>query len=407
MKKVLLIISGSIAAYKSLELIRRLREHGVMVRCILTRGGAEFITPLSVAALSGEAVYTDLFSLKEESEMGHIRLSREADMVVVAPASADIMAKMALGFCDDLATAALLATDKPVLVAPAMNARMWEHPASKRNVAQLIADGVEMIAPPAGALACGETGEGRLAEVETIVSAILSRLNEPDSLSLKPLRGKKALVTSGPTFEPIDPVRYIGNYSSGKQGYAIAESLANAGAEVVLVSGPTALAPLAHVKMVSVQTADEMLAACLNALPADIAVCAAAVADWKAAKCSAQKIKKQTGKVTPQLALTENPDIVYTIATHKKRPALVIGFAAETEQLLTHAKEKLLRKKCDGIVANDISKNIFGADENSVMFVTNKGSETWPRQSKKNIAAKLTDYIVEQFNDTRRQKNHR
>jgi phosphopantothenoylcysteine decarboxylase/phosphopantothenate--cysteine ligase len=385
---VLLIISGSIAAYKSLELIRRLREQSIDVRTIITKGGLEFVTPLSVASLSGSPAYTDLFSLKDEAEMGHIRLSREADVVVVAPASADLIAKMAHGTTDDLATATLLASNKPLLVAPAMNTQMWNHKATQRNLKQIVADGAKLIAPSSGTLACGEVGAGRLAEPDDILKAILASLGKKKAD--KP--AFRALVTSGPTFEPLDPVRFIGNRSSGKQGHAIAAALAARGAEVTLVAGPTALAAPAGVKLVSVTTAAEMLAACQRALPADVAVFAAAVSDWRAEKTATQKIKK-TGK-PPTLSLTENPDILATISKSKQRPKLVIGFAAETSNLLKNSKEKLARKKCDWIIANDVSNGAgFDADENTVSLVSARGVQNWPKASKQQIAETLAETI--------------
>lgn len=402
MNTILLIISGSVAAYKSLDLIRRLRERGVVVRCIITRGGTEFVTPLSVASLSGNAVYTDLFSLKDETEMGHIRLSREANAILVAPASADILAKMASGLADDLATATLLATDKPVYVAPAMNAQMWAHKATQRNLKQLQADGVHIIPPASGDLACGEVGDGRMAEVGEIISAI----SAPSTKGA--LAGRTALVTAGPTQEPIDPVRFIGNHSSGKQGYAIAAALAAAGARVTLISGPTALPTPPNVTRIDVHTAEEMLAATMKHLPADIAVCTAAVADWRPEKIAAHKIKKRGSAEPPALRLVENPDILKTIAQHpKKRPTLVIGFAAETEKLETNARKKLLAKGCDWLLANDVSNHVFGADKNRVTFFTRGGAEAWPAASKQKIAEDLTRKISEHFNVTTATKNTR
>jgi len=393
-KSVLLIITGSIAAYKTLDVIRRLREREVRVTCIVTRGGAEFVTPLSLASLSGNPVYSELFSLKDETEMGHIRLSRENDLVAVVPASADIIAKMVGGRADDLATTTLLATDKPVMVAPAMNTRMWEHPATKRNLAQLRIDGIAIIEPDAGALACGETGQGRLAEVETIVAAILTQL-EGHQL----LKGLSALVTSGPTFEAIDPVRFIGNRSSGKQGIAIAAALADAGAKVTLVTGPVSEALPKHVKIVPVETAEEMLAACTAALPTDIAVCTAAVSDWRVKKVQNRKIKKRANESPPAIELVLNPDILHTLATLKqKRPKLVIGFAAETETVKKNAEAKRRSKGCDWIVANDVSGGkVFGADETSALFITGSGNEEWSGISKQALAGKLVTKIAAHF----------
>ncbi len=391
-KRILLIISGGIAAYKALELIRRLKERGASVRAILTRGGAEFITPLSVAALSGEKVYGDLFSLTDESEMGHIRLSREADLLVVAPASADLIAKMAAGLADDLATTALLATDKPVLVAPAMNAMMWQNAATKANIETLARRGVLRVGPAAGDLACGEIGEGRMAEPGEILAAI-----EDYFRSGARLAGRAALVTSGPTFEAIDPVRFLGNRSSGRQGHAIAAALAALGAEVHLVSGPTAEPDPAGVKTTHVESAREMLEACLAALPVEVAVCAAAVADWRPAEPAPAKIKK-TGNAPPKLALVANPDILKTLAeAGNRRPRLLIGFAAETQDLIRNAAEKRKKKGCDWILANDVSPGTgtFGGGENRVHLVTGEGVEDWEPASKRAIADRLVQRIAD------------
>ena len=388
---LLLIISGSIAAYKSLDLIRRLKERGVEVRCILTRGGAEFVTPLSVASLSGNPVYGDLFSLKDEAEMGHIRLSREADLVVVAPASADLIAKMAAGQADDLASATLLASNKPLLVAPSMNTQMWQHKATQRNLKQIVEDGALIIEPGAGMLACGEVGAGRMAEVDKLLAAI------DNSLSPQGEGKFKALVTSGPTHEAIDPVRYIGNRSSGKQGHAIAIALASIGAEVTLVSGPTALPDPAGMKVLHVTSAEEMLKACEAALPVDVAVCAAAIADWRVSQPSARKLKKSDGHGMPELHLIENPDILAHIARHPAhRPKLVIGFAAETESMLTNATAKRERKGCDWILANDVSGDKgFNADSNQLTLISGKDHEAWPLMSKEAIARKLVERIAQ------------
>lgn len=392
-KSVLLIITGSIAAYKSLELIRRLRERGVMVRCVLTKAGERFVTPLAVAALTENTVYNDLWSLKDETEMGHIRLSREADLVVVAPASADIIAKMANGLANDLAGATLLANNKPLLVVPAMNSYMWNNPATQRNLAQIKADGAEIIEPGSGMLACGEIGQGRMAEVDVIAEKIFSKLYSRHS----PLSNFKALVTAGATIEAIDPVRFISNRSSGKQGYAIAGALAQAGADVTLVSGASLPAP-ANVKLVKITGAQEMLAACEKLLPADIAVFTAAVSDFRPQEAAKNKIKKKSGTAAPVLKLTENPDILKTIATHEKRPQLVIGFAAETENLEKNAKEKLARKNCDWILANDVSGGkVFDSDMNEILFVSAKKSESWGSMSKQEVAQKLIDKIVVQL----------
>ena len=394
-RRILLIVAGGIAAYKSLDLIRRLRERGAAVRCILTRAGAEFVTPLSVSALSGEKVYQDLFSLTDETEMGHIQLSRAADLVVVAPATADLMAKMASGRADDLAATALLATDKPVLIAPAMNVRMWAHAATRRNLATLLADGVHVVGPNEGDMACGEWGPGRMAEVPEILVAIEACLR---GARRGPLAGRRALVTSGPTYEPIDPVRFIGNRSSGRQGHAIAEALAGLGADCVLVTGPTALPDPPETQTVHVETARDMLRACKAALPVDVAVCAAAVADWRVARETAHKIKKTDSP--PVLTLTENPDILETLSRPgPQRPALVVGFAAETEHVRAHAAAKLAKKGCDWILANDVSPGTgtFGGTTNTVQLITREASEAWPRLSKSDVAQRLAERIARHF----------
>jgi phosphopantothenoylcysteine decarboxylase/phosphopantothenate--cysteine ligase len=400
-KRVLLIIGGGIAAYKALDLIRRLRERGVHLRAILTGAGSQFITPLSVASLTGEKAYTDLFSLTDEAEMGHIRLSREADLVLVVPATADLMASMAHGIARDLATTTLLATDKPVMIAPSMNLQMWAHPATQRNLRTLEADGVLRIGPGSGDLACGEVGDGRLAEVMDIVGVVESFFNASARAGERPLAGRRALVTAGPTHEPIDPVRYIANRSSGKQGYAIARALAALGAETTLVSGPTTLPDPAGVFTVRVDSAREMLAACEAALPADVAVCVAAVADWRMADDARQKIKKDGG-APPTLKLVENPDILATLSGRANdRPLLVVGFAAETENVVSHAQAKRLRKACDWIVANDVSPatGIMGGDENSVHLVTAAGVENWPRASKSEVARLLARRIADHLRE--------
>lgn len=389
-KNILLVISGGIAAYKSLELIRLLRKSGVSVRCILTKGGEQFITPLSVASLSGQQCYTDLFSLKDETEMGHIQLSRDADLLVVAPASADLLARMAQGRSDDLAATTILATDKPVLVAPAMNVRMWNHAATQDNMKLLEQRGIIRVGPDDGEMACGEYGPGRMAEPETILSAI-----EKFFSANKPLAGRSALVTSGPTYEPIDPVRFIGNRSSGKQGHAIAIALADLGADVTLVTGPVALPDPSGIKTIHVETAAEMLAACHAALPADIAICAAAVADWAPETALDQKIKKRGDKNPSDLKLKENADILATLSKGANRPTLVIGFAAETENLLDAAKSKLKSKGCDWIIANDVSTGVFGADQNTVILVTANNSEEWEKAAKDEIARKLAQRIAD------------
>jgi phosphopantothenoylcysteine decarboxylase/phosphopantothenate--cysteine ligase len=392
-KRILLIVSGGIAAYKALELVRLLRKAGAGVTCVLTRAGAEFVTPLSLQALSESKVYTELFSLTDESEMGHIQLSRAADLVVVAPASANILAQMAAGMASDLATTLLLATDKPVLVAPAMNVRMWEHAATQANIATLKHRGVAFIGPNEGAMACNEFGYGRLAEPAEIFAMIEALLTGP-----KPLAGKHALVTAGPTHEPIDPVRYIANRSSGRQGYAIAAALAELGASVTLVSGPVSIKPPAGVDVVQVETAREMLAACEAALPADIAVFAAAVADWRT-DAARLKLKKTPDAPLPVLSLTLNPDILATISQGSHRPALVVGFAAETHDILAHATAKRARKGCDWIVANDVAEGTgtMGGVENEVHLVTADGVETWPRLAKDEVARRLAARMAEYF----------
>ena len=392
-KRILLVISGGIAAYKSLDLIRRLREQGASVRCVLTDGGARFVTALSVAALSEEKVFTDLFSLGDESEMGHIRLSRDSDLIVVAPASADILAKMASGRADDLASAVLLASDKPILVAPGMNHRMWTHPATVANLATLEGRGVLRAGPNEGAMACGETGPGRMAEVDEIVAAIAGYFRAG-----APLSGRRALVTSGPTFEPIDPVRFLGNRSSGKQGHAVAAALARLGADTTLVSGPTALVDPSGVRVVHVETAAEMLAACTAALPVDVAVCAAAVADWRPAAAGDKKLKKER-KSPPSIELAENPDILRALAgAGNRRPSLVVGFAAETEEdaaaLVALASAKRKAKGCDWIVANDVSASrTFGADETVVHVIDGGGAESWPPLTKEAVGERLARRI--------------
>ncbi len=384
---VLLIIGGGIAAYKCLELIRRGQERGLAFRCVLTRSGSQFVTPLSLASLSGERVHEELFSLTDEAEIGHIRLSREAELVVVAPATADLMARMAAGIADDLATTLLLATDKPVLIAPAMNPVMWAHPATRRNLERLRADGIHLVGPNAGDMACHETGAGRMAEPLEILEAI-QRLLAPAG---RPLAGRRAIVTSGPTREAVDPVRYLSNHSSGRQGHAIAAALAAAGAAVRLVSGPVREPDPAGVEVVRVETAREMLAAVEGALPADIAIFAAAVADWRSATEAGQKLKKD-GSAPPALQLALNPDILATIAQRGEgRPALVVGFAAETENVVEHARQKLARKGCDLIVANDVSpgSGVMGGDRNTVHLVTAEGVETWPTMGKDEVARAL------------------
>ncbi len=390
-QRVLLIVSGGIAAYKAPELVRLLRKSGREVRCVVTRAAEQFVTPLTLAALSGDRVYQDLFSLTDEHEMGHIELSRDADLLVVAPATADLMAKAAGGLCDDLASTVLLATDKPVLMAPAMNVRMWAHPATQRNLARLKADGVGVIGPDAGEMACGEYGPGRMAEPEAIFEAIQAALA---GAAGRPLSGRRALVTAGPTFEPVDPVRGLTNRSSGKQGYAVAQALAALGAEVTLVSGPTALSAPPGVTRIEVETAVQMDAACRAALPADVAVCVAAVADWRPEKVSELKVKKNGGPAT--VKLVETPDILAGLSRPgPARPRLVIGFAAETDHVEAHAREKLDRKGCDWIVANDVAHGVFGADETAVALITRDGVETWAPDTKTAVARRLALKIAE------------
>ena len=392
-RHILLIVGGGIAAYKSLDLVRRLRERGATVRGVLTAGGAQFVTPLALSALTENKVHQDLFDLTDEAEMGHIQLSRSADLIVVAPATADLMAKMAVGLSNDLASTLLLATDTQVLIAPAMNVRMWEHPATQANLATLTARGIRVIGPNEGNMACGEFGAGRMSEPLEIVAAIEQVLDTPSG----PLAGKRAIVTSGPTHEPIDPVRYIANRSSGKQGHAIAAASAALGAEVKLVSGPTQEPNPMGVAVVPIQTAREMLAACQSALPADIVVCAAAVADWRVASEGAQKLKKDGGG-PPNLVMAENPDILATLAKPgADRPGLVIGFAAETENVVEHATAKRIRKGCDWILANDVSAatGTFGGDKNTVHLVTADGVTAWPAMSKRDLGKRLARQIAD------------
>ena len=392
-KRVLLIVGGGIAAYKSLELTRLLRKAGVGVRPILTKAGAEFVTPLSLGALAEDRVYSDLFSLTDEAEMGHIELSRSADLVVVAPATADLMAKAASGLAGDLASTTLLATDKPVLMAPAMNVRMWEHAATRRNLKMLQGDGVRFVGPDEGAMACGEYGPGRMAEPLAIFEAIMALL----AGDARPLSGRRAIVTAGPTVEAIDPVRLLTNRSSGKQGYAIAAALAALGAEVTLVSGPTALAAPPGVARVAVESARDMLAASEAALPADIAVCVAAVADWRPLEPGERKFKRGQS-APPPISLVENPDILATLSKAAARPKLVVGFAAETNDLEANAQAKLARKGCDWIVANDVSVDgTMGGDDNSVAIVTAQGIERWKRMPKDEVARRLALRIADAF----------
>jgi len=390
MSRILLIVGGGIAAYKSCELVRELRRRGHRVRCVLTEGGQHFVTAMTLAALSEDKVYTDLWDLKDEAEMGHIQLSREADLVVVAPATADLLARMATGLANDLATTLLLATDKPVLAAPAMNVRMWLHPATQRNVAQLRGDGVTVMDPDEGAMACGEFGPGRLPEPLAIADRV-ERALTPHARGV--LAGRHALVTAGPTHEPIDPVRYIANRSSGKQGFALAAALADLGARVTLVAGPVALATPPAVDRVDVETAAEMAAAVDAALPADVAVMVAAVADWRVERAAVQKLKKD-GAAPASLALVANPDILAGLASDPRRPRLLVGFAAETEQVVAHATAKRARKGADWIVANDVSGDVMGGEANTVQLVTEQGVETWERLPKAAVAQRLAERIA-------------
>jgi phosphopantothenoylcysteine decarboxylase/phosphopantothenate--cysteine ligase len=390
-KRILLIVTGGIAAYKTPELVRQLIKAGATVRCVLTQGGAQFVTPLTLASVSGDQVYSDLFSLTDEHEMGHINLSREADVVLVAPATANTLAKMAHGLADNLATTVLLATDKPVIVVPAMNVRMWDHAATRSNMAMLSARGITMIGPDEGEMACGEWGEGRMAEPEDIILALSSFFGVR-----APLGGYSAIVTSGPTHEPIDPVRYIANRSSGKQGHAIAQALKELGAHVTLISGPVDLPDPRGIKVIHVQSARDMAAAVDGALPADIAVCAAAVADWRVDSQAPQKLKKGSDGM-PSLTMVENPDILAALSRPgERRPQLVVGFAAETENVLEHARAKLAKKGCDWICANDVSPatGTFGGDQNTVQLVTRTSVEDWPHQSKSHVAKQLAARIA-------------
>ena len=396
-KRILLIIGGGIAAYKSLDLIRRLRERGASVRCVMTSAAQEFVTPLSVGALTADHVFTDLFDRQDEHDVGHIRLSRESDLIVAAPATADLMAKLANGNANDLASTVLLATDKKVLLAPAMNPKMWSHPATRRNRKQLEKDGVLFAGPNIGEMVeSGEAGAGRMAEPLEIVAAIEALLDTRP----KPLAGKKIIVTSGPTYEPIDPVRYIANRSSGKQGHAIAGALARLGADVRLVSGPVAIPDPAGVKTVHVERAEEMRDAVEQLLPADAAIFVAAVADWRTADPAGQKIKKVAGKGPPPLKMVENPDILAGVGHHKKRPGLVVGFAAETNDVLKNAQAKLKKKGADFIVANDVgpagtsSGGVMGGDRNRVRIVSRTGVEEWPEMGKDEVAARLADLVA-------------
>lgn len=399
-KRILLVIGGGIAAYKCLDLIRRLRERGAAVRCVMTAAAKEFVTPLAVGALSADHVFTDLFDRRDEHDVGHVRLSREADLLVVAPATADLMAKMANGLANDLASTVLLATDKPVLVAPAMNPRMWDHPATRRNRATLAADGVRFVGPGRGEMAeSGEAGEGRMAEPLEIVAAIEEMLGDRGRLA-----GRTILVTSGPTHEAIDPVRYIANRSSGKQGHAIAAALARLGADVRLVSGPVSIPDPAGVTTIHVESARQMAEAVEDLLPVDAGVFVAAVADWRPQSATGEKIKKKAGEAAPALRLTENPDILAGVGHHARRPRLVVGFAAETEKVVEHARAKLARKGADIIVANDVSHDsgvgssgVMGADRNRVRIVSAAGVEEWPEMGKHEVAERLASLIADRL----------
>jgi len=409
-KRILLIVTGGIAAYKSLELVRLLKRQGISVRAVMTQSATEFVTPLSMSVMTEDQVYGHMFDLKEEREIGHIQLSRQADLVVICPATANILAKMAAGISDDLATTILLATDKPVLAVPAMNVRMWNHPATQRNLAQLRADGVHIMDPDAGAMACGEFGPGRLPEPPAIAEQICAMLGHdfdamltsgrspttvPSGVPLaRPLSGQRILVTAGPTHEAIDPVRYIANRSSGRQGFAIAAAAAALGADVTLIAGPVHLATPPGVARIDVETAIDMQAAVEKALPVDAAIMVAAVADWRAAQAPEQKIKKDGGNI-PVLNLTENPDILASLATHAHRPRLLIGFAAETEKIVEHAQAKLAKKGCDWIVANDVSGDVMGGANNAFHIVTKDGVDSWPESAKDVIARKLMEKVAD------------
>ena len=394
-KRILLVVTGGIAAFKALELVRQIKANGINVRVVLTKSGSKFVTPLSIQALTEDKVYTELFSLTDESEMGHIQLSRDADLILVAPATANILAKMRAGIADDLASTVLLATDKPVLVAPSMNVRMWEHEATQDNISVLIKRGVEVLGPDVGAMACGEFGAGRMCEPDEIVKQVLSFLSFNKSL-----KGKTALVTSGPTLEPIDPVRFISNRSSGKQGYAMASALSKHGAKTTLVTGPTNLRDPLGVTVIKIETARDMLQACLDSLPVDIAICTAAVSDWYVVNNSEQKIKKGDNGLVSALELNENPDILKTLSQlDSNRPDLVVGFAAETENLINNAAEKRKNKGCDWILANDVSEStgIFGGENNLVHLITDKGCEEWPLMLKEDVAIRLVEKIVNEI----------
>ena len=394
-KRILLVVSGGVAAYKALDLVRQIRSCDGLVHCILTQSGSNFVTPLSLQALSESKVYSDLFSLTDESEMGHIQLSRNVDLIVVAPASANFLAKMRAGICDDLGSTVLLATDKPVLVAPSMNVRMWEHAATMENISVLKSRGINVVGPSQGPMACGETGWGRMAEPTEIITAINALISSDG-----PLAGKRALVTAGPTWEPIDPVRYIANRSSGKQGYAIASALSAAGADTTLVTGPTNIPRPNGVRIIETETAEEMLSCCMEALPTHVAVCAAAVADWKVSHRSSQKMKKNSDNHEPSIELNLNPDILKTLSSAgPNRPSLVVGFAAETDNVIQNGIDKRRNKGCDWILANDVSvgTGTFGGDNNSIHFISSGEPEEWPCMPKEHVAAKLTKKIASEI----------
>jgi phosphopantothenoylcysteine decarboxylase / phosphopantothenate---cysteine ligase len=396
LKRVLLIVGGGISAYKTPELVRALEKRGIGCRAILTQAGSQFVTPLTLASLTKDDVHQELFNLTQEAKMGHIELSRSADLVLVAPATADLIGKVANGLANDLASTALLATDKPVLMAPAMNVRMWEHPAVQRNLATLREDGVHFIGPDSGAMACGEYGLGRMAEPDAIAAAVEAYWRKASAD--KPLKGKRAIVTAGPTLEALDPIRFLSNRSSGKQGYAIAQALAEAGAEVTLVSGPTALNDVPGITMARVESARDMLAACQAALPADIFVAVAAVADWRPEAKADVKLKLKGDAKAPAMNLVENPDILATIAqAGSNRPNLVIGFAAETHDVLAYATAKRAKKGCDWVVANDVSGNVMGGERNQIMLVTADGQQSWPEAPKGQIAERLVAAIATHF----------
>ena len=396
LKRVLLIVGGGISAYKTPELVRALEKRGIGCRAILTQAGSQFVTPLTLASLTKDDVHQELFNLTHEAKMGHIELSRSADLLLVAPATADLIGKVANGLANDLASTALLATDKPVLMAPAMNVRMWEHPAVQRNLATLREDGVHFIGPDSGAMACGEYGPGRMAEPDAIAAAVEAYWQKASAD--KPLKGKRAIVTAGPTLEALDPIRFLSNRSSGKQGYAIAQALAEAGAEVTLVSGPTALNDVPSVTMARVESARDMLAACQAALPADIFVAVAAVADWRPETKAEVKLKLKGDAKAPAMNLVENPDILATIAqVGSNRPNLVIGFAAETHDVLAYATAKRAKKGCDWVVANDVSGNVMGGESNQIMLVTADGQQSWPEAPKGQIAERLVAAIATHF----------